>query len=104
MQTETKLSQERLGVVKKEFEDLTKKSWKIDNLMEAEMKVVEEELQLELRRVDELRVWRAAAAKKKTQLLEHTNSNYSCKKRRSHYSCKKRRSHWEVFLLICPAM
>ncbi|KAK9211556.1 hypothetical protein WN943_000933 [Citrus x changshan-huyou] len=31
MQTERKLSQERLGVGKKEFEDLTKKSWKIDS-------------------------------------------------------------------------
>lgn len=44
-------------------------------LMEAEMRIVEEELQLELIRVDKLQVSRAAAAEKKTQLLEHTNSN-----------------------------
>lgn len=136
LQTEMKLYRERLGVVKREFEDLTKKSWKIDSdlqtvqmemqkssrsveemelahqavlqekealleirekgkteiesmileymqhvfeadLKEAEMRIVEEELQLELRRVDELRGLRAAAAEKKTQLLEHTKSN-SC--------------------------
>ncbi|KAK9226063.1 hypothetical protein WN943_011109 [Citrus x changshan-huyou] len=41
----------------------------------SEMRIVEEELQLELIRVDKLRVSRDAAAKKKTQLLEHTNSN-----------------------------
>ena len=45
------------------------------DLTEAEMKIVEEELQLELGRADKLRVWRVAAAKKKTQLLDHTNSN-----------------------------
>ncbi|KDO45118.1 hypothetical protein CISIN_1g002212mg [Citrus sinensis] len=136
LQTELKLCRERLGVVKREFEDLTKKSWKIDSdlqtvqmeiqkssrsveemelahqavlqeqealleirekgkteiesmileymqhvfeadLKEAEMRIVEEELQLELRRMDELRVLRAAAAEKKAQLLEHTKSK-SC--------------------------
>ncbi|KAK9199757.1 hypothetical protein WN944_014950 [Citrus x changshan-huyou] len=39
-----------------------------------EMRIVIEELQLELRRMDKLRVSRAAAAEMKTQLLEHTNS------------------------------
>ncbi|KAL9416663.1 hypothetical protein AB3S75_039787 [Citrus x aurantiifolia] len=136
LQTELKLCRERLGVVKREFEDLTKKSWKIDSdlqtvqmeiqkssrsvedmelahqavlqeqealleirekgkteiesmileymqhvfeadLKEAEMRIVEEELQLELRTMDELRVLRAAAAEKKAQLLEHTKSK-SC--------------------------
>ncbi|KAH9793392.1 hypothetical protein WN944_010979 [Citrus x changshan-huyou] len=47
----------------------------ISDLMEAEMRIVEEELQLELIRADKLRVSRDAAAEKKTQLLEHTNSN-----------------------------
>lgn len=36
------------------------------DLIEAEMRIVKKELQLELRRADKLRVSRAAAAKKKT--------------------------------------
>lgn len=31
LQTERKLSREKLGVVRREFEDLTKKLWKIDS-------------------------------------------------------------------------
>lgn len=45
------------------------------DLKVAEVRIVEQELQVELRRVVELRVLRAAAAEKKTQLLEHTKSS-----------------------------
>ncbi|KAL5763630.1 hypothetical protein ACOSQ2_016224 [Xanthoceras sorbifolium] len=133
LQNEMKLSREKLGVVKREFEDWTKKSWKIDSdiqalqmeiqkssrcveeyehalqaimkeketllevkekgkteiesriveyqqnvyetdLKEAEMKILEEELQIQLRRVEGLKTARAAAAEKKAGLLEYTRS------------------------------
>lgn len=136
LQTEIKLSREKLAIAKREFEDLTKKSWKIDSelqtvqmeiqknsrsveemqfahqaviqeketlleirekgkaeidsliveyqqhvfeadLKEAEMEILEEELQLQLRRVEELQALRSAAEEKKSKLLEHINGS-SC--------------------------
>ncbi|XP_031255912.1 kinesin-like protein KIN-12E [Pistacia vera] len=136
LQNEMKLSRERLGVVKREFEDLTKKSWKIESdlqtvqmevqkssrsteemelalqavtqeketlleirekgkseiesmileyqqqvfeadLKEAEMKVLEEELNSQLRRLEELQKVRAAAAEKNSKIFDQTKS-HSC--------------------------
>ncbi|TXG73496.1 hypothetical protein EZV62_002075 [Acer yangbiense] len=133
LQNEIKLSREKLGVVKREFEDWTKKSWKTDSdlqalqmeiqkssrcveelkhaheaimkekgallevkekgktdfesliveyqqnvfeadLKEAEMKILEEELQMQLRRVEELQTLRSAAAEKQARLLEYSRS------------------------------
>ncbi|XP_015873167.3 kinesin-like protein KIN-12E [Ziziphus jujuba] len=135
LQVETKLTQERLGVIRKEIEDLKRKSMKVDNeaqavqmeiekglrsveemenalqgviqekktllemkengktemeslileyqqhffeadLKEAEMTILEEELQTVSRRVEELRKARSVAAEKTTQLLD-TEAN-SC--------------------------
>lgn len=134
LQNEMKLSRERLGLVKREFEDLTKKSWKIESdlqsvqmeiqkssrsaeemeralqaatqemetlleitekgkseigsiilayqqqvfeadLKEAEMKILEEELQSELKRLEELQMLRAAAAEKISKLFDETKSD-----------------------------
>ncbi|GAV86218.1 Kinesin domain-containing protein/Kinesin-relat_1 domain-containing protein [Cephalotus follicularis] len=136
LQTEIKLSREKLGAITRELEDLDKKSKKIGNemcavqvqiqkgarsveemelalqgviqeketllevrengkteidsmiieyqcrvfeadLKEAEMDILEEELQLELKRIDELRTVKVTAAKKMTQLLEDKMS-HSC--------------------------
>ncbi|KAK2640883.1 hypothetical protein Ddye_022646 [Dipteronia dyeriana] len=133
LQNEIKLSREKLGVVKREFEDWTKKSWKIDSdmqalqmeiqkssrsveelkhaleaimkekeallevkvkgkteiesmiveyqqnvfeadLKEAEMKILEGELKMELRRAEELQTLRSAAAEKQARLLVYTRS------------------------------
>ncbi|KAI9197000.1 hypothetical protein LWI28_028928 [Acer negundo] len=133
LQNEIKLSREKLGVVKREFEDWTKKSWKIDSdmqalqmeiqkssrsveelkhaheaimkekeallevkekgkneiesmiveyqenvfeadLKEAEMKILEEELQMQLGRAEELQTLRSAAAEKQARLLEYSRS------------------------------
>ncbi|XP_061957709.1 kinesin-like protein KIN-12E isoform X1 [Populus nigra] len=136
LQSEMKLSREKLGLVKREFEDLSKRLDKIDSeiravqmdiqkgsksveemelalqtviheketlleitengmseiqsmileyqqcvfdtdLKEAELKTLEEELQLEFRRIEELRKVRAAASEKMTRLLLNTSS-HSC--------------------------
>ncbi|KAH8497878.1 hypothetical protein H0E87_016963 [Populus deltoides] len=136
LQSEMKLSREKLGLVKREFEDLSKRLDKIESeiqavqmdiqkgsksveemelalqtviheketlleitengmseiqsmileyhqsvfdtdLKEAELKTLEEELQLEFRRIEELREARAAASEKMTRLLQNTSS-HSC--------------------------
>ncbi|KAH8497706.1 hypothetical protein H0E87_016838 [Populus deltoides] len=136
LQSEMKLSREKLGLVKREFEDLSKRLDKIESeiqavqmdiqkgsksveemecalqtviheketlleitengmseiqsmileyqqsvfdtdLKEAELKTLEEELQLEFRRIEELRKARAAASEKMTRLLQNTSS-HSC--------------------------
>lgn len=135
LQAELKLSQERLGVLRKEVENLNRKSVKVDSaiqaveaeiqkgswlvedtdlalqgvlqekktllemrdngraeiesmiveylqhmfeadLKEAEMKELEEELQVQLRRIEELREAKAVAAEKTTQLVE--TGSHSC--------------------------
>lgn len=134
LQNEIKLSREKLGIIKREFEDLTKRSWKIDNemqtiqmeiqtssrsveqmelalkgviqekeillsirdngkieidsmiieyqqcvfeadLKEAETKMLEEEIESELRRVKELQILKTAASQKMKQVLEQTSGN-----------------------------
>ncbi|BBN68080.1 P-loop containing nucleoside triphosphate hydrolases superfamily protein, partial [Prunus dulcis] len=113
LQAEMKTSREKLGVMRKELEDLKVKSGKVDKemlavqaeiqkgvksveemelalqnviqekemllevkdngrpkLKEAESKIVEEELQIELRMLEELRTARALAAAKTMQLLD----------------------------------
>ncbi|KAG6761840.1 hypothetical protein POTOM_035077 [Populus tomentosa] len=136
LQSEMKVSREKLGLVKREFEDLSKGLDKIESeiqavqidiqkgsksveemdlalqtviheketlleitengmseiqsmileyqqcvfdtdLKEAELKTLEEELQLEFRRIEELRKVRAAASEKMTRLLQNTSS-HSC--------------------------
>ncbi|KAI5577783.1 hypothetical protein BDE02_09G138000 [Populus trichocarpa] len=136
LQSEMKLSREKLGLVKREFDDLSKRLDKIESeiqavqmdiqkgsksveemelalqtviheketlleitengmseiqsmileyqqcvfdtdLKEAELKTLEEELQLEFRRIEELRKVRAAASEKMTRLLQNTSS-HSC--------------------------
>jgi len=136
LQSEMKLSREKLGLVKREFEDLSKRLDKIESeiqavqmdiqkgsksveemelalqtviheketlleitengmseiqsmileyqqsvfdtdLKEAELKTLEEELQLEFRRIEELRKARAVASEKMTRLLQNTSS-HSC--------------------------
>ncbi|KAJ6906633.1 kinesin-like protein KIN-12E isoform X1 [Populus alba x Populus x berolinensis] len=136
LQSEMKVSREKLGLVKREFEDLSKGLDKIESeilavqidvqkgsksveemelalqtviheketlleitengmseiqsmileyqqcvfdtdLKEAELKMLEEELQLEFRRIEELRKVRAAASEKMTRLLQNTSS-HSC--------------------------
>eukprot|EP00258_Populus_trichocarpa_P048233 XP_024464252.1 kinesin-like protein KIN-12E isoform X2 [Populus trichocarpa] len=136
LQSEMKLSREKLGLVKREFDDLSKRLDKIESeiqavqmdiqkgsksveemelalqtviheketlleitengmseiqsmileyqqcvfdtdLKEAELKTLEEELQLEFRRIEDLRKVRAAASEKMTRLLQNTSS-HSC--------------------------
>ncbi|KAJ6897147.1 kinesin-like protein KIN-12E isoform X1 [Populus alba x Populus x berolinensis] len=136
LQSEMKVSREKLGLVKREFEDLSKGLDKIESeiqavqidvqkgsksveemelalqtviheketlleitengmseiqsmileyqqcvfdtdLKEAELKTLEEELQLEFRRIEDLRKVRAAASEKMTRLLQNTSS-HSC--------------------------
>ncbi|XP_011043868.1 PREDICTED: phragmoplast orienting kinesin-1 isoform X1 [Populus euphratica] len=136
LQSEMKLSREKLGLVKREYEDLSKRLDKIESeiqvvqmdiqkgsksveelelalqtvtqeketlleitengmseiqsmiieyqqcvfdtdLKEAELNTLEEELQLETRRIEELRKVQAAASEKMTRLLQNTSS-HSC--------------------------
>lgn len=66
LQTETKLSQERPGVVKREFEDWTKISWKIDS----DLQTVQMEMQKISRSVEEMELVHQAVLQEKEALLE----------------------------------
>ncbi|KAH9776680.1 hypothetical protein KPL71_006779 [Citrus sinensis] len=66
LQTELKLCRERLGLVKREFEDLTKKSWKIDS----DLQTVQMEIQKSSRSVEEMELAHQAVLQEQKALLE----------------------------------